>query len=51
MTVAGEQPSLDDVEHGILRGSRSKYGFWRDVSSREQNYVAGFSASMATETT
>lgn len=27
VTVAGEPMSLDDVEHGVLRGSRSKYGF------------------------
>lgn len=27
VTVAGTSLSLDDLEHGILRGSRSKYGF------------------------
>lgn len=26
VTVAGESLSLDDIEHGILRGGRSKYG-------------------------
>jgi hypothetical protein len=27
LSVAGTALSLDDIEHGILRGSRSKYGF------------------------
>jgi hypothetical protein len=27
LSVAGTDLSLDDIEHGILRGSRSKYGF------------------------
>jgi hypothetical protein len=26
VTVAGTELSLDDIEHGILRGSKSKYG-------------------------
>lgn len=43
VTVAGEPLSLDDLEHGILRGSRSKYGFGylpRLTSSRFQRRVA-----------
>lgn len=43
VTVASEPLSLDDVEHGILRGSRSKYGFGylpRLASSRFQRRVA-----------
>lgn len=42
VTVAGEPLSLDDVEHGILRGSRSKYGFGylpRLASSRFERRV------------
>lgn len=27
VTIGGESLSLDDVEHGVLRASRSKYGF------------------------
>ena len=43
VTVAGHDLGLDDVEHGILRGSRSKYGLGyapRLASSRFQRRVA-----------